>query len=421
MQEFDHPARAERVLGYLLLAALFSVPFSTWLTNLFTLLCVAGFGAWCLLYRPQVPAAALAPAWLALALLAALAVGALWSIAPPAEIAQALRKYAKLLILPAAVVLCLRDSALARRALASYAFGSALLALACYLVWLGLMPASRHGWWRVGDATDAFAFKNHITIGILLGFSAAACLLTASHSAQPRSRVAWLVAGVAAAIPVIFLNQGRTGSVAILVGLLALFFLRVRATPLRSLAAVLAIALLFAAFYGSSTNFRSRTTDLVTEVRTGQTTSPNGMRVSFLRAGLQAVAAHPMLGNGTGSFAQLHAPYSRAIWGAGTPMGEARNQPHSEFLLITVQLGVAGLALYLALLASLLRPALAARSPQRDMLVLLWTVYVSCSLFNSLLWDPTEASWFLMLAGCLYAAVWRDAAKSSFPESIRCR
>ena len=416
MQETDHLRRAEAVLGCLLLAALFSVPFSTWLTNLFSLLCLAGFGAWCALRRPQLPAGALTPVWLALALLAALALGALWSIAPPAEIAHALKKYARLLLLPVAVILCLRDSTLARRALASYALGSALLALACYLVWLGLMPASRYGWWRIGDAADAFAFKNHITIGILLGFSAAACLLMASHRAQTRSRVAWLAGAVAAAVPVIFLNQGRTGYVAILVGLVTLFLLRVRPTPLRTLAALTTIALLFATFYSSSTNFRSRTTDLVTEVRTGQQRSPNGMRVSFLRAGLHAVAAHPVLGNGTASFAQLHAPYMRAIWGAGTPMGETRNQPHSEFLLMAVQLGVAGLALYLALLAALLRPALRTRSLQSDMLVLLWTVYVSCSLFNSLLWDPTEASWFLMLAGCLYGAVWRKAVESSRSE-----
>jgi len=36
--------------------------------------------------------------------------------------------------------------------------------------------------------------------------------------------------------------------------------------------------------------------------------------------------------------------------------------------------------------------------------VLLWVIYAFCSAFNSLLWDPTEAFWFLILAGCLYGA-----------------
>lgn len=409
----DHPpGRTERAAGHLLVAALFTVSFSTWLTNFFALLCLALFGAWCLLLRPHIPKAAVAPGWLALLLLAALVVGATWSIAPTADIAQALKKYAKLLILPVAIILSLRDPGLPRRALAGYAAGSALLALSCYLVWLGAMPASPLDWWRIGNAGDAFAFKNHITIGILLGFSAVACLLAASYSASLKARAGWIIAGVFAAVPVMFLNQGRTGYVAVLVGLVALFVLRMRVTPLRAIAAMGAIALMFAGLYATSTNFRSRTTDLVTEVRTGQTTSPNGMRLSFLRTGLRAVAEHPLSGNGTGAFAEIHAPVARTIWGAGTPMGEARNQPHSEFLLIAVQLGLPGLALYAAMLAAFVGPALRVRSRERDMLLLLWVVYTVCSVFNSLLWDPTEASWFLMLGGCLYAALWRQASEN---------
>lgn len=418
----DHPpGRLERAVGHLLVAALLTVSFSTWLTNLFALLCLTLFALLCLTRRPRLPrfqCVAAAPGWLALALLAALIIGASWSIAPPADLAQALKKYAKLLMLPVAIILSLRDPTLARRALASYAGGSALLALSCYLVWLGAMPTSSLGWWRVGDAGDAFAFKNHITIGILLGFSAVACLLVASYSRSRALRLAWIGAGVFTVIPVIFLNQGRTGYVAVLVGLVGLFVLRVRLTPLRAMAGLCAIALMFAGFYATSTNFRSRTTDLVTEVRTGHATSPNGMRVSFLRAGLRAVAEHPLIGNGTGAFAEIHAPAARAIWGAGTPMGEVRNQPHSEFLNMAVQLGLPGLALYLAMLAAFLRPALKVRSRERDMLLLLWIVYVCCSLFNSLLWDPTEASWFLMLAGSLYAEVWRQWVKSSPVETF---
>ena len=409
--------RTERACAHLLVAALFTVSFSTWLTNFFALLCLALFGAWCLLRRPHLPNAAVAPGWLALLLLAALVVGATWSIAPTADVNQALKKYAKLLILPVAIILSLRDPGLPRRALVSYAAGSALLAMSCYLVWLGAMPTSSLGWWRIGVAGDAFAFKNHITIGILLGFSALACLLTASHSTLTKERIVWTAAAVFIAIPVLFLNQGRTGYVAVLVGLVALFVLRVRATPLRAIAAMGAIALMFAGLYATSTNFRSRTTDLVTEVRTGQTTSPNGMRLSFLRTGLRAVAEHPLTGNGTGAFAEIHAPVARTIWGAGTPMGEARNQPHSEFLLIAVQLGLPGLALYVAMLAAFLRPALRVRSRERDMFLLLWIVYTVCSVFNSLLWDPTEASWFLMLGGCLYAALWRQAAETSRGET----
>ncbi|QNB01215.1 hypothetical protein [Massilia sp. Se16.2.3] len=68
-----------------------------------------------------------------------------------------------------------------------------------------------------------------------------------------------------------------------------------------------------------------------------------------------------------------------------------------------MQLGIAGLALYVALFVALARAALARRNPHGDVLALLLAIYGVTSLFNSLLWDPTEAYWFLLLAGALYA------------------
>ena len=50
----------------------------------------------------------------------------------------------------------------------------------------------------------------------------------------------------------------------------------------------------------------------------------------------------------------------------------------------------------------------------RDILVLLLTIYIVASSFNSLLWDTTEAHWFLLLSGCLYVAARRR--QSSVPE-----
>lgn len=402
------PGRAERAVQICLLLALFAVPFSTALMNLFAALTLIGALIGVAVSAQARATLRLPPSLLALLLLGALIAGAAWTIAPHPDMVQALKKYTKLVILPVAIGLAWRDRSLAARAVRAYGAGSLVLAGACYLVWFNLMPESE--WWRVGDQADSFAFKNHITIGILLSFSATGAFLYASYAHTWRARLGWLAGGVFSTVPVIFLSQGRTGYLSLLLGLLVVFLLRVRLNARNVLAGGAALALLFGAFYATSSNIQLRAAQLVDEISNHKQQSPNGLRASFMLTGIELFQAHPLFGNGTGSFAEGYAPEARRVWGPGTHFGEARHQPHSEVLNIAVQLGLAGLALYGALLAALLRPALRLRARQTDLLVLLWVIYVFCSIFNSLLWDPTEAYWFLILAGCLYGAAAPRAA-----------
>jgi O-antigen ligase len=394
--------KRERITRQLFLLAVFWVPFSTALMNIFaalTLLCfISALWSNPALWRPlRSP-----PALLALALLLLLVAGASWSIAPPDDIETALRKYAKLLVLPIAICLSWRIPGLGSRALRYALAGTAVLATATYLAWLGWMPTSKLGWWSVGDASDPVVFRNHIAIGILLGFAANACFLAATYSKTTRTRLLALAAGMYFSVPTLYLLQGRTGYVTLFIGLVLVFLLRTRITPLRTLSGLAAIILVFVGVYAASPNFRARTDALITDVRSGDERSPNGLRMSFLRVGAQAVAANPLIGLGTGSFAEAYAPTAERVWSSSRGMAIPRHQPHSEFLLIATQLGLAGFAVYLGMLASLGRAALAGRSFETDIFALLWTTYVVASTFNSLLWDPTEGYWFLLLAGSLY-------------------
>ncbi|WLI88261.1 O-antigen ligase family protein [Massilia sp. R2A-15] len=400
--------RAENIVRYLILLALFSVSFSTALTNLFVGFGYIGFIV-ALCTSPSLRRVLRSPpALLALALLALFIIGASWSIAPRADLATALKKYSRLLILPMAIAMSWRDPGLAPRALRWFLGGAAVLAVSCYLVKFGMMPESRLGWWKVStDARDAYVFRNHITIGILLGFAACLSLLAASYKTAWRARALWIAGGVLFAVPTIFLGQGRTGYVALFIGMVALFLIRTRITPLRTVAGVMAIGALFLGFYLASSNVRSRTDDMVNEIQNHRVQSPNGLRVSFLSVGLDVVAAHPLLGVGTGGFAEAYAPTAQRNWPAGHEMATARHQPHSEFLLVAVQLGLLGSLVYFAMLGTIGGAALGARNFESDSLALLWVVYVVTSSFNSLLWDTTEAHWFLLLAGCLYVGALR--------------
>ncbi|MGJ9416907.1 O-antigen ligase family protein [Massilia sp. CMS3.1] len=397
----DPAGLIERSARQLLLLAVFSVPFSTALTNVFVGLTLIAF----VLALATTPALARPlrspPALLALALLGMILLGSTWSIAPEEDLQNAIRKYAKLLVLPLALCLCWRAPALSARALRWSLAGCAVLATSVYLTVLHAMPTSSLGWWRVGDASDPFVFRNHITIGILLSFAACASFLAATYARSTRARVVAIALGFYFAVPIL-IGNGRTGYVGLLVGVFALYLLRARVTVLGTALVAAAMSLVFTGAYLVSPNFKARTDALVTEVTQKIEASPNGVRMSYMRVGAQAVAERPLFGHGTGSYATLYQPEALRIWHGIQDVRHVRNQPHSEPLLLAVQLGVAGVALYLALLVSLARAALARHDMAADSLALLLAVYGVTSLFNSLLWDPTEAYWFLLLAGALY-------------------
>lgn len=393
--------RIERVARQLLLLAAFSIPFSTALMNFFIGLTLIAFLLALVadrsLARPLRTPASLC----ALALLALVVIGSTWSIAPPDEVQNAMRKYTKLLVLPLAVCLCWRAPELPARVLRWSLAGCAVLASSLYLVWLDSMPTSSLGWWRVGDTSDPYAFRNHITIGILLSFAACAAFLAATYPQDTRKRLGLVALGVYFAAPIL-MGNGRTGYVGLFIGLFALYLLRARITLLRSVLVAAAVSVLFAGVYMVSPNFKTRMDLLATEVASNNAATPNGLRMSFIKVGTQAVIDRPLLGHGTGSFSEVFAPESKRIW-AGSPQEQnRRHQPHSEPLLLAVQLGLAGVALFFALLGAIGKAALARRDPTADALALLVAIYGITSLFNSLLWDPTEAYWFLLLAGALY-------------------
>jgi hypothetical protein len=74
-----------------------------------------------------------------------------------------------------------------------------------------------------------------------------------------------------------------------------------------------------------------------------------------------------------------------------------------------------GFAIYLGVLLSLGRAALAAGSFETDVLALPSVLYVAASTFNSLLWDRTGADWFLLLSGALYVDCMRRRLAAPHP------
>jgi O-antigen ligase len=421
--------RSELVARQFFLMAIFCVSFSTALTNLFVAGTYISFLVALSGNRKLLGTAKLLPSFLGLLFFSLFLLGATWSIAPHNEILNAIGKYSKLLLIPLGIALAWGDKTLARRALVSFIAGAAVLAFSSYLVRFNVMPFSGLNWWKVGDATNAYVFKNHITFGILVGFAAVFCLNYSFYASSMRIRLLALGLGIFFVIPPVFLTQGRSGYIAIFIGLITLSFLRFRSNWKMLIVSIVTVITVFVGFYSVSDTFKLRTSHLIFEFKeyfrseqkhsstahfsNSAEDNSSGVRLSYYREGLRLIASHPLLGLGTGSFSEGFAPAAKRLWSKDDPEYSARHQPHSDIILIGVQLGVVGWIVYFSLMASLVWSARKDKSCEADSLLLLAAIFILTSVFNSLLWDVTEGYWFALLSGCLYGHIRRSIADAS--------
>jgi len=342
----------------------------------------------------------------ALALWAALAAGLAWGSRDPGDGIQMLGKYADLLLIPVFAALFTHAPDRKRALYAYLAAMGVTLALSCALA-AGVLPER---FFRP-DAPYPVVFKLWLTQNILMAIGAYLCWLFGREATNVRARAAWWVAAALASLNVLLLVPGRSGML-----ILGLFVLYAAWTwrGWRALALVIVVGAAAAALAAVTLpTVTGRVAQISTEARDWQPGQPTdtsiGQRLEFYRVSLGLIAAHPLNGSGTGSFARV---YREAV--ASTPLAPTRN-PHNEYLLLGVQLGVGGVLLLVALWVALWR--VAARLPplERDLARGLVLAFAAGCLFNSLLLDHTEGLLFAWLAGIVAGAlpprssIWRRA------------
>jgi O-antigen ligase len=334
----------------------------------------------------------------AIGLFALLVIGAAYGDGYPGEAATVLGKYRDLALIPI-FALVLHDAAIRRLALRVFGGTLAVVLALSYLIESGLLPPGRP---LLGDPGNPVVFKLHITHSILMAYGAFLFASLAIHAAARAERFAWSALALLAAINVLFMVQGRTGYV-VLAALICLYLYGRMKWRGLVLAVPLLAGLYVAAYYGS-TGFRERTDRAVSEARAWERNTPTeesvGLRLEFAKNSLAIIADHPVLGVGTGGFSKAYADKVR-----NTASPPTRN-PHNEYLLIAVQIGLTGVAVMLFLLWTQWRLAPRLASPIEASLArgLVLTIAVG-SLFNSLLLDHAEGLFFAWLSGLLFAGL----------------
>jgi O-antigen ligase len=211
-----------------------------------------------------------------------------------------------------------------------------------------------------------------------------------------------LAAGVVllCAVNVLFFLPGRSGHVALLVAIaLALFWLVPAGVKW---AALLVPALVLTAAMAASPQLWHRVSAVVTESHAysqgDHAPTSSGLRLDFWRRSAQSIQERPILGHGVGSW---NGEYTRLEGDQLSPAFRDLRNPHQEYLMWGVQLGIVGVALLLAFLLELASDASQFRPDVRRAAQTVVAILAAVCLFNTTLFDALIGDYFCLVLGLL--------------------
>ncbi|HEI6965817.1 TPA: O-antigen ligase family protein [Yersinia enterocolitica] len=247
------------------------------------------------------------------------------------------------------------------------------------------------------DPTNPTIFKLQITQNFFMALAALLWLALAFNS-QGWKRWGYGLLVVAASYSILFLILGRTGYVALVVGLGVWLFFSL-GNRQRIVLVVLGI-LAFAALIVIPNKATDRMMLGVNEINVcidapsddvyKACSSSMGQRMAFAIEASRLIKEAPILGHGAGGFYYGNPATNYSI-----------NNPHNEYLIETVHSGVVGLLIFLAWIACCYRVIWQQTPLLRNVLLAVLTSYMACNFFNSFLLDSSEGHLFMIFVAIL--------------------
>lgn len=351
-----------------------------------------------------------------LVVLLSFAASLLWTLAPQADALGSLAKYGKLLVV-VLILYLIRDRREASYALCAFVGAQIFLLLSSWLLFFQI-PVP---WATSNMALTHYAvFSSYLDQGIISAVLAAICWHLRSLMPGRFGKHVAVVIALLALSNVLFVLSGRTGHV-VAIALLSLAIMW--ELPKNYRAAVVALPFLLALLlFASSSKVRDRLTLVKTEVQAYSTqttsTTSSGIRLGLWHSAVNIIGQHPFAGAGVGSWSTEHNRVQRAQNPAHVDI-QGNGNPHQEYLLWGVQLGIPGLLLFVGLMGSMWRDTLQmdkryARSTQS----VLAALAVAC-LFNSSIYDALIGDFFCVAIGLLLALGLRQLKPADEPPSPR--
>jgi O-antigen ligase len=347
----------------------------------------------------------------ALLLFSVLLLGLFYGATPIKDAFVILMKYVDLLFVPI-FVLAFTQAKTQRLARLAFIAAMSVTLLLSYLVGFEILPIQ--SWMAEGTlVTNPAIFHSHITQNNFMAFAIFLALLEWREAASSVQRWVWASFAVLASVNVLFMLQGRTGYL-ILALLLAWFswttFSRYLVKQGKTVgwqhgAGVLAfLCLIFTGIYKTSHTLHDRVDKVATETQAWSSSparsekTSSGERLDFYTNSLKIVSDHWLNGVGTGGFPQA---FANKVTGTEVTI---TNNPHNEYLMISVQTGVIGLACLLYLFVTIWRyaPRLSNAFEQDAARGLVLAFGLNC-LVNSALHDHADGLFFALMTGLLFA------------------
>jgi O-antigen ligase len=312
-----------------------------------------------------------------------------------ADASDYLSKYARLAYIPflAAAVLNTRH---ALWVLAGFSVGMLLTLLLSYGIAIVPDACALLGLKGCGPQWNPTVFKLHITQNYFMALAAALWAYAfIALRGNPKARL-WaytaLLLALLALVNVLFMVDGRTGWV--VVGVLLAYLFHQRFGWKGALAggaagvALMALALVFVPALQQL--FSAAIQEFQVWLEHGVAEGRSGMRLTYYTHAVQAIAEKPWLGHGLGGVREALGMqgYDARIF--------AMNNPHNQYLLFGVQVGLLGLATYLAYLVLLLNQSRVSGPLAVCFTGFLLTFSVG-NLFNSFHFDMAEAMSFIVV------------------------
>jgi O-antigen ligase len=247
-------------------------------------------------------------------------------------------------------------------------------------------------------------FKNRIAQNFFMAFAAYLFIDALIH--QPQWRWLWGGLSLLALYNVMVMVPGRTGQVVLLflIMLTAVKYLKWRGALIGT--AVVLILLVTAYQISDQVRLRIDTTheQLVGFLENDSNKIPAESRWVLYPNTLEIIAKSPWFGHGSGSFG---VEYDKVV--AETGHGIHSDNPHNEYMHLWAEIGLTGFVLFLILLFLMWYHAPRLESPyNRHAQALVAAMAIGC-LFNSLLMDHGEGSFFTVLAGIYFAGLSRPS------------
>lgn len=325
-------------------------------------------------------------------------LSALWTSAPLSYAIHAWLKHAKLLIIPL-LLLVLAHRETVQLAMQTFVGAQGIVIALSWLLFAGIPLPTLTLSEVLGPVVFATSYIDQSAM-----FAVASAL--AWHLRHEKLWPKWLsyLLPALGLCNILFLLPGRTGYVMV-VALVALAFWWMLPKRFRWYSVVaIPVTLLIAELITPSQSRIGieKVADEVTRyAQKADTSTSAGWRLNAWYTSLQAIALRPVQGYGVGSFVPAVRPFQAANGDA--VFGESlSSNPHQEFLLWGVELGVGGTLLLLVLLVGISRSVKTQNVAIRHATVSVVVVVLVACLFNSALFDDLMGDFLCFSLGlCL--------------------